>query len=127
MALPDLKGRAPMHPGRGVALTPRYLGEKTGTTTVSLTSEYMPSHNHPMQVYSGYGDTKNPANALPASAKRGRVSFYPYKKDPENEKLTPMSARAIDIAGESMAHENQQPYLAINFCIALTGIYPSRS
>ena len=123
MALPNLMGRSAMHPGRGPGLASRRLGEKTGSTTVTLAEAQIPSHNH----------TFNGASASPGgggspsvmtSFSRARLGLT-YSADVAN--IVPLSTTAVSEVGGGQAHENQQPYLAVNFIIALLGLYPSRS
>ena len=121
-ALPNLKGRAPMHPGRGPGLTARRLGQRGGVETVTLTEAQMPDHTHPFEGSSDPPDSTQPGNSLAAQpVGRGAGVIYgtanPVNQDP----------RTVDNAGGGLAHNNMQPFLAINFIIALVGLYPSRS
>lgn len=119
-ALPNLEGRAPMHPGRGPGLTDRRLGQQGGTETVTLTEAQMPNHHH-LAYGSGTGaNERNVSNNLAATAP-GRGTFY-YA--PASNLV---SMKNIGLRGGSQAHNNMQPYLTINFIIALVGLYPSRS
>lgn len=133
-ALPNLQGRAPMHPGRGPGLTARRLGEKGGVDTVTLAEAQMPSHTHSMVSSRERGDNLNPANNFLA---RGTALYA----SPNN--LGAMADQALPKAGgervdtdnggtivttyPTQAHNNLQPLIAINYIIALQGLYPSRS
>ncbi|RMG86773.1 MAG: phage tail protein [Chloroflexi bacterium] len=121
LALPDLQGRAPMHPGRGPGLTDRRLGQRSGSETISLTEAQMPNHTHNLRAYAGRGDTDNPTNAVLAES---GDNVY---KAPGGATLVPMEDAALEPAGGSQPHNNMQPYLTLNFIIALVGLYPSRS
>jgi len=114
-ALPDLRGRVPLHPGQGPGLSPRSLGETAGTENVTLSTAQMPQHLHQLPA-SGNEETTNQAvpNAVPA--KGGVYSTAP------NTTMAPTAA-----AGGSQPHENMPPYQAVNFIIALEGIFPSRN
>ena len=118
--LPDLRGRVPIHQGQGPGLANRTLGGKSGSEQVTLTTQQMPSHNHPLQVSTANGAGANPGgNVLAGSALlEGYADEIPD---------TPMSASAISPTGGSTAHNNMQPYQVIRFIVALFGIYPSRS
>lgn len=120
-ALPNLQASAPMHQGQGPGLTPRSLGEVGGVQTVTLIQSEMAAHNHPVGCDSGPGSVAAPINGMWASGGRGRPSAY--SANPPN---TPMSGAAFGPAGGSQPHNNMPPYLTVNFCIALQGIYPSR-
>lgn len=117
-ALPDLQGRAPMHPGRGPGLTERRLGQRGGVETVTLSEAQLPNHNHAMEVSAEDGERRDPANNYFG---RGNAVYA----DPSN--TAGMASQSLPSAGGSQAHNNLQPFLAINFIIALVGLYPSRS
>ena len=117
-ALPDLRGRSPMHPGRGPGLTSRRLGEQVGAATVSLTEAQIPSHTHDLIATSTGATDERPANRNFAATEEPL-----YNSNPDSE----AAAATIGSAGQGAAHNNRQPYLAINFCIALIGLFPSRS
>ncbi len=126
-ALPNLQGRAAMHPGRGPGLTSRRLGQRGGVDSVTLTEAQMPSHKHSLTAdanaggFSGGGaDTPDPVNHYMAST---AASGQFYASGANN--LSPMSN--TDNTGGSQSHNNLQPLIAINFIIALQGLYPSRS
>jgi len=118
--LPDLRGRAPMHPGNGPGLTPRRLGEKSGESSVALNPNQMPQHTHPLWASSGAADTGNPVGAAPANA----AGLKRYRDAADLEDL---ASDAVDLTGAAAAHNNMQPYLVTNFIIAQVGTFPSRS
>jgi microcystin-dependent protein len=117
LGLPNLQDRLPMHPGRGPGLTTRRLGESGGVNTVTLNSSQVPSHTHSIRGTTEAPDTASPAGAFAAMA----PVFEP------GGNLTNMADEAILPVGSSQAHTNQQPFLKLNFVIALQGLYPSRS
>ncbi|MEM9305330.1 MAG: tail fiber protein [Pseudomonadota bacterium] len=117
-ALPNLQGRAPMHPGRGPGLTARRLGQRGGVETVTLTEAQLPNHNHGLQ---GSG----PANSnVPTDAGYGTNPSVRAYHDDTNR--VAMAANSLDETGGSGPHNNLQPFLTLNFIIALVGLYPSR-
>lgn len=120
-ALPDFRGRLPVHQGQGNGLAPRTLGEISGQENVTLTTPQIPMHNHPFAVPATSEDAtlKNPVGNAPAST---GTSIYGPAAQGEG------GAQSVTgVAGGSQAHNNMQPYLVVNFCIALEGIYPSRN
>jgi len=122
-ALPNLQGRAPMHPGRGPGLSDRRLGQQGGAEEVTLSEAQMPNHNHTMRASGQEGDRRTPA-ADRALAEG--IGGSPYQSN-TTDNLVDMDARSLPTAGDGQAHNNMQPYLAMNFIIALVGLYPSRS
>ncbi len=120
--LPNLQGRAVMHPGQGQGLNNRVLGEVGGSANVALLASELPSHGHGVVVA-----TTNDAIADRSNA-TGNVLAKPvdssYAAGGNN---TAMSAGSTSVSGSSFAHNNMQPYLVMNFCIALQGIFPPRS
>ena len=123
-ALPDLRGRVPMHWGQGPGLTPRTIGESSGSETVTLLSTQMPAHTHTLNANSGQGDSFTPPGAVPAGAVDSTQQPLNIYSSTIN---TTMNPAAIGAAGGSQPHQNMQPYLCVTFIIALQGIYPSRS
>ncbi|GAB4536498.1 MAG: tail fiber protein [Roseibium sp.] len=121
-ALPNLQGRAPMHPGRGPGLTDRRLGQKTGVETVTLTEAQIPSHNHVLR-----GSGSRGATASPSSTTSFAEGFPTAVYDTSNANLVDMASETLTTTGGGQSHDNVQPYLALNFIIALQGLYPSRS
>jgi microcystin-dependent protein len=121
-ALPDLRGRVPIHMGTGPGLSSRQIGELAGTETVTLTANQIPIHTHAAQVQSGAGDSGAPAaNAVWASS-AGGVKVYTASATPP---ASAMAAGNIGSAGGNQPHENRMPFLAVNFIISLFGIFPS--
>ncbi len=121
-ALPNLQGNAPMHPGQGPGLSLHDLGETGGSDTVTLLDSEMPAHPHSLMAASNTpGNLNAPASdrALARSA-----GGYAYKAAPAT--LVPMSGQAITPAGGGSPHNNMMPYLTLNLCIALQGVYPAR-
>ena len=122
-ALPNLQGRAPMHPGRGPGLTSRRLGQKTGAETETLTEAQIPQHAHTMR---GDASTGGPLGGG-ANASNPVDNFLGASVKYTSSTSSNVSMESLRNSGGSQAHNNLQPYLAMNFIIALQGLYPSRS
>ena len=120
-ALPNLQGRIPMHPGRGPGLTSRRLGQRGGVEMVSLTESQMPNHTHTLRANDGRGGSGTAVNNSLAEPRDGLL----YQTN-TSENLVNMSSQALPNTGGSQAHNNLQPYIVMNFIIALQGLYPSR-
>jgi len=116
-ALPDLRGRAPIHAGSGPGLSPRKLGQKGGVEQVTLTTSQIPSHSHTLQGRSDAAGSDDPSGRS-----LGKSNIYARQAAD-----TAMAASSITATGGGQPHENMQPFLGINFIIALVGVYPSRS
>ena len=116
-ALPDLRGRVPVHFGQGPGLSNVVLGQQAGSESVTLTSEQMPSHNHAIAASNGAAGASRPSNNFPAAG-----GAYATATDG-----TTMNAGMVRNTGGGQPHENRQPYLGLNICIALAGIFPSRN
>jgi microcystin-dependent protein len=121
-ALPNLQGRAPMHPGRGPGLTARRLGERVGTETVTLVEAQIPSHTHTARGTTTNATPDIPPSNTTALARSGGDRLY--KSIPAAN--ADMASATLSTTGGGQAHTNLQPFLAINFIIALQGLYPSR-
>ncbi|MEM7302676.1 MAG: tail fiber protein [Pseudomonadota bacterium] len=121
VGLPNLQGRAPMHPGRGPGLTARRLGERGGSDQVTLQESQIPSHNHQLSA-SGENGEQGTMQAQVALTRSRSGSLY---QTGTSSSLTPMAP--LPQTGGSQPHNNLQPLLAINYIIALVGLYPSRS
>ena len=123
-ALPNLQNSAPLQQGQGPGLSPYDLGQFGGETAVTLLTTEIPAHTHIPACLNGAGTSTSPAGNVLASAKVGRQSENRYTASPGTSPA--MSVQALQPAGGSLAHNNMPPYLTVNFCIALTGIFPSR-
>ena len=122
-ALPNLQGRAPMHPGQGPGLSPYVLGETGGSETESLRAWEIPAHSHALLASTQPG--KDPAPG-PTEAVARSVGDSLYQSV-TNANLVQLSPNALTPTGGDQPHNNLQPYLTLNFCIALQGVYPPRS
>jgi microcystin-dependent protein len=122
--LPDLQGHAPMHPGQGPGLTGRSLGEEGGVQTVSLVAAQMPAHSHAVNASNGPANLQAPAVDRVLGRANGNVYLDTSTSPPLN--LVPMAPQALAVTGGGFPHNNLQPYLTLNFCIALQGIFPQR-
>lgn len=126
-ALPDLRGRVPVGQGQGPGLSSYTLGQQSGSETVTLTSQQMPSHNHLINASEGNGAQQTPGSGFPASGvvpTSGNAAVSNYRNSSDGTTLAPT---AVGLAGGNQPHTNIQPYLCINFIIALEGIFPSRN
>jgi microcystin-dependent protein len=116
-ALPDLRGRVPAHVGDTIS-----RGQQLGAETVTLNTSQLPAHTHLGKVGDALANSSSPSNAL--VGRKGRLGHDLYGA-PDN--LTVLNEGAGGSAGGSQAHNNMQPYLTLNFCIALQGIFPSQN
>jgi len=120
-ALPDLQGSVPMHPGQGPGLSLHDLGEVGGSETVTLLHAEMPTHTHQFLASPDPGDNTVPG---PTVSLAGSIGGNVYV--PGNPPLTSTASQALAPAGGSGPHNNMQPYLTLNFCIAMQGVFPPR-
>lgn len=118
-AVPNLSGRVPIGAGTGVGLTPRVQGQTVGVTTVTLTAAQMPQHTHTLTASADAAVTTNPASVVPASG----APIYKVVTDPTQ--LQDMDAQLVGSTGSNGAHANMSPYMALQYCICVNGIFPS--
>ncbi|TPK71836.1 phage tail protein [Mesorhizobium sp. B2-4-15] len=123
-ALPDMQGNAPMHPGQGIGLSLHYLGETGGSDTVSLLQSEIPSHSHFMRAHNG--DPADIQTPTPATSFAQSAQGNAYQAT-TNANMVAMADQALTSAGADQPHNNLMPYLTLNFCIALQGVYPPRT
>lgn len=116
-ALPNLKGRLPYHWGQGIGLSSYTLGQSGGEENHTLTLSEIPTHNHQI-----------PASNADSNVGAATNDFFAQNKGSYSSTAnTTMAANAIASAGGNQPHNNMAPYLVVNFSIALTGVFPSRS
>ncbi|MDC8787075.1 phage tail protein [Roseateles koreensis] len=118
-ALPNLQDQFAVGMGSGPGLSQRSLGEQGGEATVALSPSTMPQHTHALKAGAAASST-NPTGAVMAPPAGGALEY----RIPANP--TPMAGASLANAGNGQPHENRQPFLAVNFCIAMQGIYPAR-
>jgi len=114
-ALPNLQGRVPVHFGNG-----HTLGERAGEQAHTLSMAELPAHTHTVQASATAGTQNVPANNMVLSQRAAEIYRAPSN-------LAPMVAGTLTNLGGSQAHQNMQPFLVLNFCIALQGIFPSQN
>jgi len=119
-ALPNLQSCVAIHQGQGQGLSPRTIGETGGVETVTLTEVQIPQHTHAVDASSALA-----SGARPSGAALARSGTDIYAAAPDGS--TTMNAGMIGLTGGNMPHPNIQPFLVLNFCIALVGIFPSRN
>jgi microcystin-dependent protein len=121
-ALPDLRSRVPMHWGSGAGLTPHVIGEQSGSESVTLLQTEIPQHTHNVAASSGVATVSEAASDVVLA--RSADGATAYVASAPN---TPLSPLTVGITGSGQPHNNLMPYLAINYIIALQGIFPSRN
>ncbi|MBP1664465.1 MAG: Tail Collar domain protein [Bacteroidetes bacterium] len=130
-ALPNLQGRVALNPGEGPGLTPLYLGEEGGSPSVTLLQSEMPVHYHPLFFTDAQATTNVPqADVMPAF--NASLNFPGITKPvntyavPVPGTIIPFAPQTLSLAGGSQPHNNMQPYLVLNYFIAVQGIFPPR-
>ena len=114
-ALPDLRGRLPLHQGNGFT-----LAETGGAEQITLTVQQIPAHSHPLLATSSTANDANASNNVVSQPS----TFFPYVNAPAIVAMTP---QAVSSTGGSQPHNNFQPYLCISFIISLFGVFPSQT
>ncbi len=122
-ALPNLQGRTALHWGQGPGLSLYDLGQEGGQETVSLLESELPVHNHSLAVSDQQAASRIPAGAVLGESFNGNV----YKSGAPTPPLVSMASSSLAPAGGDMPHNNMMPYLTLNFCIALQGVFPPRT
>jgi microcystin-dependent protein len=135
-ALPDLRGRASICQGNGAGLTPRVQGEIGGEESLTLLASSLPSHVHVLTpggtvlAKNAAGDRRSPSGAVPAVESAGVTATY-SNAQPDASMLNGGikfgGTATAGTAGNGGPHENRQPFLTLNYCIALLGVFPARS
>jgi microcystin-dependent protein len=121
-ALPNIQDSAPMHPGQGPGLSQHSLGESAGQAFVTLLESEMPVHTHALRASSDPGDLGAPDTNRSLARSQPDI----YKQPAGAAALQPMSPNAVGLTGGSLPHNNLMPFLALNFVIALQGVFPPR-
>jgi microcystin-dependent protein len=119
-ALPNLQGSVPMHHGQGPGLSNHVVGESGGSATITLLEGEIPAHTHALQASNQPGE--DPAAANHALARSTGASLYQTSPSPS----VLLAGQALAPAGGSQPHNNRMPFLTLNFCIALLGVFPPR-
>ena len=119
-ALPDLRGRVPIHFGFGPGLSNRVIGQSGGVEEVTLTTAQIPAHSHPLQANRGLATLPGPGGAVLAQSRQAGIDLY-LEDDPS----VTMAPQSITAVGGSQPHENMQPWMGMNYIISLFGIFPS--
>lgn len=120
--LPDLRGRVPIGFGTSAQSGVVAIGQAGGSETVTLAGPTLPGHNHSLNASSQTANRRIPSGRLLATDTSTNADYY---APPQT--VTALSPTSIGATGDSAPHENRQPYLTINYCIALSGIFPSRN
>jgi microcystin-dependent protein len=124
-ALPDLRDRMPLHMGQGPGLSSRVLGQTGGASSVTLTVAQLPAHVHPLTASGTPGNSASPSAARASVSGARSIETEIWKASPSA--TVNMAPNALGNTGSGQAHENRSPYLGVNYCIALVGIFPSRN
>ena len=125
-ALPNLVSRAPMHWGQGTGLTSHPIAQSSGAPTIQLNANQIPAHSHTVTAAGqpGNSGTPGPTMFMALEPGTGDSIFFVQQNATVNTQLSPL---ALSSSGAGAAHENRQPFLEINFCIAVSGVFPTRN
>ena len=123
-AVPDLRGRLPIHQGQGPSLSNYVIGQTAGTESVTVTTQQMPAHTHGLAATTAAATALTPANNLLPAAVSGDTF---YTNTITGNTAAPMSAQMLSQAGGSQPHDNTMPTLTVQYCIAYQGIFPSQN
>jgi microcystin-dependent protein len=128
-ALPNLQGLVPLNSGQGPGLSPYNIGDTGGETAVTVLQTQLPQHSHALNAAAASATTNSPSGALIAEGhgsigRGGAFTIETYAGSGNAAQLAPSQ---MTPSGGSQPHNNIQPYLTLNFCIALQGIFPARS
>ena len=118
-AVPDLRGRVPIHTGQGPGLSSHSLGEVSGAEHHTLLATQLPAHTHAAACVATAGTSDSPGGLLPARNGAGNLAWGAGA-------AASLAAAHIDPAGSTLTHENRMPVLTLNFCIAYDGVFPSQ-
>lgn len=121
-AVPDLRGRLPIHQGAGPGLSNYVIGQRAGTETVTVLPTQMPAHTHTVVATTAAATTGTPGTTVLPGAVSGQTM---YVTDTTGGRSFSLSPQATTLAGGSQPHENCMPTLVVQFCIATQGIFPS--
>lgn len=124
-ALPDLRGRTPIHVGNSNGGEEHELGQKGGEEAITLSTVEMPSHDHTAQAANSEANQNNSGGNILAAASAS--TFNLYISETSTPTRQPITSSTVTNVGGSQSHNNMQPYFAVNFCIALQGLFPSRN
>jgi microcystin-dependent protein len=122
-ALPDLQGEVPLHQGSGPGLSQRFLGEQGGSEFITLLQSETPIHTHSVGVSPDPGEIATPGPSTALARAQGGQSYQTNT----TQNLVTMAPQTLAPHGGDLPHNNMMPYLTLNFCIALQGIFPPRS
>ncbi len=125
--LPDMRGRVPMHPGNGPGLTQRRLGAKGGVEEVTLNTAQIPSHEHPVNTEVACSNAAGTADSPEARVWAGSSEGDQVYAASGNKKMGDAVSVDVQPSGGGQAHTNVQPFICVNYIIALQGIFPSRN
>ncbi|MBA3487530.1 MAG: phage tail protein [Lysobacter sp.] len=123
-AMPDLRGRVPLHNGTSAGLTPRTIGEVGGSESVTLASVQMPNHSHSITATTAIANATTPGPALALGTLTGDTM---YLSDTTGATPVTMSSQSTSLAGGNLPHDNLMPTLTVQYCIAAEGIFPSQN
>jgi microcystin-dependent protein len=118
-ALPNLQARVPMHFGQGPGLSPYVLGQTGGTTSVTLTGQQMPAHVHGLRASNDAASANAPSDTVVLASQANTYT-------PVTSNITTMAPAELGSEG-GQPHDNVQPYLGLNFCMCIAGVFPSRN
>jgi microcystin-dependent protein len=127
-ALPDLRGRTPLAMGTGIGLHPKFIGERGGWESVPLAVDQMPAHTHEVGVNNTHGTAPLPdGKFLAGTFKPGRGTEAIESNSYSDTQDSSLHQGTISNVGSGQPHSNMQPYLGVNYIIALDGPYPPRN